>query len=80
MNGDTELARGIDICKAAMAAYIEAECAEKWRRALNRRTRPQRGATFQPGDRCYFWRSSTGKLPVSSWHGPDRAAKHGVVL
>eukprot|EP00959_Pyramimonas_sp_CCMP1952_P287298 6008572-Pyramimonas_sp.AAC.1 len=63
MNGGTELARSIDMRKAAMAAYIEAECSEKWRRALNRRTRPPRGTTFQPGDRCYFWRSSTDKLP-----------------
>ena len=72
MNGDTELARSIDMRKAAMAAYIEAECSEKWRRALLRRTRPTRGTTFQPGERCYFWRSSTDKLPTSSWHGPAR--------
>ncbi|CAK0909173.1 unnamed protein product, partial [Prorocentrum cordatum] len=73
MNGDTELARSIGMRKAAMAASIEAECTEKRRRALNIRSRPQRGATFQPGGRCYFWRSSTDKLPVSSWHGPARA-------
>ncbi|CAK0875279.1 unnamed protein product, partial [Prorocentrum cordatum] len=75
MNGDTELARSIDMRKAAMAAYIEAECSEKWRRALQRRTRPTRGTTFQPGDRCYVWRSSTDKLPTSSWHGPARVIK-----
>ncbi|CAK0841699.1 unnamed protein product [Prorocentrum cordatum] len=78
MNGDTELARSIDMRKAAMAAYIEAECSEKWRRALQRRTRPTRGTTFQPGDRCYFWRSSTDKLPTRSWHGPARVIQVGL--
>ena len=71
LSPDSEVARAIEMRRTAMASYIEAECAEKWRRALNRRTRPERD-TYDPGDRVYFWRAEKGKVPDQSWHGPAR--------
>jgi len=71
---DAELMRSIQMRQDALRCYVEADCADRWRRALNRRSRPPRDG-YQPGDRVYFWRAVDSKVPEQCWHGPARVVQ-----
>ena len=74
---DAELTRSIIARRTAVLAYIEADAAERWRRALNRRGTPARGP-FTLGDRVMVWRLMNEKGAVDkSWHGPARVIQVG---
>jgi hypothetical protein len=66
--GDTMYCRRQQIRQAAQQAYMEAHEEDRIRRAVNHRSRPDRGP-FSPGDLVYFWRLWP-KEKKAYWHGP----------
>ncbi len=68
---ESQMTKDIMLRQEAMKAYIEADCCERWRRALNRRARPDRFGA-QPGDVVMFWRQLEKGAPDEKWHGPAR--------
>ena len=66
--GDAMYCRRQQIRQAAQQAYMEAHEEDRIRRAVNHRSRPDRGP-FSPGDLVYFWRLWP-KEKKAYWHGP----------
>ena len=54
-----------------MKSYIEADFSERWRPALNRKSRPIR-TIFEVGDAVAFCRQEEKGAPDAKWHGPGR--------
>ena len=68
---DEELRRSIEMRKLAVEKFQEADSADRWRRALHRRTRPDRNH-FEIGDKVFFWRHFMDRTSEECWHGPAR--------
>ena len=66
--GETMYLRRQAIRHAAHKSYLEAHEEDRVRRAVNHRTRPDRGP-FSPGELVYFWRMWP-KEKKAYWHGP----------
>ena len=55
--------------QAARRAFVDMDNEDKVRRALEHRSRPQRGP-FLPGDHVYFWRKMPRESNRGRWRGP----------
>ena len=69
VHGVQSVLRSQEIRQAARKAFISLDDDEKVRRALEHRSRPQRGP-FSNGDFVYYWRRYAGDGVGGRWHGP----------
>ena len=71
--GDASFVRSVQMRQEARKAFIDADSEDRIRRAVERRTRPERGP-FYPGCKVYVWRPGRKKEDGSSvawfWRGP----------
>lgn len=71
--GDTSYVRSVRMRQEARKAFIDADNEDRVRRAVERRTRPERGP-FHPGCKVYVWRpgkrSGEGEPIPWFWRGP----------
>ena len=76
-HGVGSVIRAHEIRQAAHRAYITIDEDDKVRRAVEHRSRPQRGP-FQFGDYVYYWRKYPRDGSEGRWHGPGVIiGKHG---
>ena len=71
--GDTEVARAMEIRKAASCAFHEIDCQQAVRAAATHGPRPH--YAYETGQAVYFWRRGTDaarKPAIYFWHGPAR--------
>jgi hypothetical protein len=68
LTGERTIEKSNQIRQAARKAYIDAENDSAVRKAINHRTRPERGP-FNTGEKVYFWRKAKDNKG-SRWHGP----------
>ena len=70
--GDASFVRAVQMRQEARKAFIDADNEDRIRRAVERRTRPERGP-FYPGCKVYVWRpgkkKDDGSMPWF-WRGP----------
>ena len=70
--GEPSFVKSIEIRQAARKAFIDADNEERIRRAIEHRTRPERGP-FIPGCKVYVWRPGKPKstrAKTNMWRGP----------
>ncbi|CAE7199062.1 RE1 [Symbiodinium sp. CCMP2592] len=68
VEGESVFERRMELRKAARRAFVDADSEQKIRKALEHRTRPERGP-FEAGQMVYFWRKSRFESKCH-WHGP----------
>ena len=69
VHGVQAVLRSQEIRQAARKAFVATDDDEKVRRALEHRSRPQRGP-FSNGDFVYYWRRYAGDGVGGRWRGP----------
>ena len=68
VEGESVFERRMELRRAARRAFVDADAENKIRKALEHRTRPDRGP-FEAGQLVFFWRKSRFESKCH-WHGP----------
>ena len=66
--GESMFERRMELRRAAKKAFCDADAEMKIRKALEHRSRPERGP-FEAGQLVFFWRKSRIETKAH-WHGP----------